>query len=88
MGTPLHHTGNSIIERFWRSMWDRAALTVPEDDIDWETVVQSAAAFHNMHTPNQHTASPFETVFRQLAQCWTRHGAPWVCRTTRMWNCG
>jgi hypothetical protein len=56
-------------------MWDRAALTVPEDDIDWETVVQSAAAFHNMHTPNQHTASPFETVFRQLAQCWTRHGA-------------
>jgi len=82
MGTPLHHTGNSIIERFWRSMWDRAALTVPEDDIDWETVVQSAAAFHNMHTPNQHTASPFETVFRQaprsvLDAAWRPLGLPY-----------
>jgi hypothetical protein len=65
MGTPLHHTGNSIIERFWRSMWDRAALTVPENSIDWGAIVNAAAAFHNMHTPNKNSASPFEAVFRQ-----------------------
>ena len=65
MSTPLHHTGNSIIERFWRSMWDRAALTVPEDRIDWGAVVHAAASFHNMHAPGKSTASPFEAVFHQ-----------------------
>lgn len=65
MSTPLHHTGNSIIERFWRTMWDRAALTVPEDRIDWKAIVHAAAAFHNMHAPEKSTASPFETVFHQ-----------------------
>ena len=65
MSTPLHHTGNSIIERFWRTMWDRAALTVPEDRIDWGAIVHAAAAFHNMHAPGRAEASPFETVFHQ-----------------------
>ena len=62
--TPLSHTGNSIIERYHRIMWDRLAFNVPENNVDWQKEVSVAASQYNMSVP-QSGASPYESVFGQ-----------------------
>ena len=60
--TPHSHTGNSIIERYHRVMWDRLAFNIPETAVDWSAEVKLAASQYNLSVASS-GASPYEAVF-------------------------